>query len=250
MQTMPFPEPASPELERYTIYSRAEILSLLRQLRDEGTLVTAYFGLESDFAVTTLLQLKPDFEEAIFDCASDPLAQRRLLAADHLTFVAFLANVKVQFSARLAEPVAFEGRPAFRVRLPDQLLRLQRRDFFRVQTPNARPATILVPHAKKSHQYESLRVLDISVGGMALLSYPEMFDLDVSGIVDDCYLDLPGVGSVSVRVRVRHIENGRQLEDVRRCGCEFVDLSPQARMMLQRYVNRIDAEERRAAMAA
>ena len=33
--TTPFPEPDSPELERFAIYSRSEIAAWLRQLRDK-----------------------------------------------------------------------------------------------------------------------------------------------------------------------------------------------------------------------
>jgi len=246
MDTSPFPEAESPDLERYTLYSRAEIVALLKQLRDEGTLVTAYFGLASDFAVTLLLQVKTDFEEVILDCVSDKLAQRRLLAAEHLTLVAFLASIKVQFTARHAEAVSYEGKPAFRIRLPDQVLRLQRRDYFRVQTPVTRPPTVLVPHTPGSLQYESLRVLDLSVGGLAILSYPEKFEMTGGTTIDACFLDLPGVGSMSVGLQVRHVEPLAREAGARRCGCEFVDLSPQSRLMLQRYVNRIEADQRRA----
>jgi c-di-GMP-binding flagellar brake protein YcgR len=51
------------------------------------------------------------------------------------------------------------------------------------------------------------------------------------------------VGTVTVRMRVAHVEMGADGAS-RRCGCEFIDLSPQARMMLQRYVQRIDVEQR------
>jgi len=67
--------------------------------------------------------------------------------------------------------------------------------------------------------------------------------------IEGCYLDLPGIGSVSVSLEVRHIDQAARDGGARRCGCEFVDLSPQARLMLQRYVNRIEADQRRAAGA-
>lgn len=245
--TSPFPEPESPELERFAVYSKVEIAAMLRQLRDEGVLVTAYFDQGPGFVVTALLEVNEGFEEVIFDSASDALAQKRLLASRQIVFVGFLDNVKLQFTARIAEATGFENKPAFRVPLPDQLLRLQRRDFFRVRPPLSKPATCLVPYGEDGKQYESLRVLDISVGGLAVLTYPEKFELPTGRVVENCFLDLPGVGSVSVSLNVRHVEQVPRDERARRCGCEFVDMAPQAHVMLQRYVNRIDAENRKLA---
>lgn len=256
--TTPFPEPDSPALEPFMVYARVEIVAMLRQLLEQGTLVTAYGhpsaggaagGANDGFAVTALLSVNPEFEEVVFDNASDPRAQRRLLAAERLTFVAFVQQVKVQFSTHRAEATLFEGKPAFRVRMPESLLRLQRREAFRVRTPLARPAHCLVPYTEDGRQYEKLRLLDISVSGMALLTYPEKFDLTAGTTVEGCYLDLPGVGSVGVAVRIRHVDAVPRDERARRVGCEFVRLAPQARLALQRYVNLLDAESRKVAGA-
>jgi c-di-GMP-binding flagellar brake protein YcgR len=247
--TTPFPEPDSPALEQFNVYARVEIIAVLRQILEEGVLITAYCEGSADFAVTAMLGLKPEFEEVVFDNASDPAAQRRLMAADSLTFVCFLAQVKVQFRTRPAEATTFEGKPAFRVRLPDALLRLQRREAFRVRTPLTKPAHCLVPYSEDGKQYEKLRMLDVSVGGMGLLTYPEKFDLTIGEIVDSCFLELPGIGSIAAGIRVQHVEGLPRDERARRVGCEFVNLAPQSRLMLQRYVNLLDAESRKLAGA-
>jgi c-di-GMP-binding flagellar brake protein YcgR len=245
--TTPFPEPDSPELERFQVYSRVEIVALLRQLAEEGVLVTAYFDAEPGFAVTVVLDVNADFEEVIFDAAAEAVAHKRLLASKHIVFVGFLDHVKVQFVARLAEATQHQGRPAFRVRLPEQVLRLQRRDFFRVRPPLSKPAKCLVPYGDDGKQYESLRVLDLSVGGLAVLTYPEKFDLPCGRLIENCFLDLPGVGSIVVSIHVRHVDPLPKDERARRCGCEFVDMAPAARVALQRYINQVDAENRKVA---
>lgn len=248
--TTPFPEAESPALEPFMVYARVEIISLLRSLGNHGVLTNVYFDDHAGFAVTALLALNPDFEEVVFDVPADDLARRRLLAADELVFVAFVESIKLQFKASRAEPMVHEGRPAFRVRLPDCALRLQRRDSFRVRTPVSKPAFCLVPYPDDGKQYERLRLLDISIGGVALVSYPEHFELPEGGVIQSCYLDLPGVGSVSVSMKVRHVDPMPRDDKARRCGCEFVELAPQARMMLQRYVNKLDAEQRKAVTRA
>jgi c-di-GMP-binding flagellar brake protein YcgR len=248
--TTPFPEPDSPDLEPYVVYSRVEILALLRSLGDAGTLVTVYFDQHAGFAVTVLLAINPDFEEVVFDNASDASTQRRLLATEELVFVAFVDNIKLQFKARKAESTTYDDKPAFRVRLPDQALRLQRRDFFRVKTPVSKPAHCLVPYGDDKKQYEKLRLLDISVGGVGVVTYPEKFDLTAGVRIDECFLDLPGVGSVGVSLKVRHVAPLPRDEKARAVGCEFVDIAPMARTLIQRYVNKLDAEQRKVSARA
>ncbi|MDZ7654053.1 MAG: flagellar brake protein [Burkholderiaceae bacterium] len=248
--TTPFPEPQSPELAPFTVHSRVEIIALLKSLTRGGTLTTAYFDKNAGFAVTVLLAVNPEFDEVVFDNPSDAALLRRLLAAAALTIVAFVDNIKLQFAAGAAAPTTFEGKPAFRVRLPEQLLRLQRRDSFRVRTPITRPAHCLVPYGEEGKQYEKLRLLDISVGGVAVLARPEKFELPVGARIDECFLDLPGIGSVGVSLQVRHLANPTRDDQTRSVGCEFVDIAPLARSLIQRYVNKLDAEHRRLAPAA
>lgn len=258
-QTNPFPEPDAPELELFTVYARAEIIGLLRQLRERGVLTTAYYDRNSRFAVTTLLAVNPEFEEVIFDVPADERAQRHLLAAEDLVFVAFIEHIKLQFRARKAAATLHDGAPAFRVRVPAELLRLQRREFFRVRTPISRPALCLVPctesdgpAAEGGHgeprTYEKLTLLDISVGGLALLTYPHKLTLPPGKTIEGCYLDLPGIGQVTVSLAVKHVDSAGRDGRARSVGCEFVASAPQARMMLQRYVNKLDAEQRKTAV--
>jgi len=245
--TTPFPEPESPDLERFTVYSKVEIAAVLRQLKDEGVLVTAYFDSDPGFLVTVVLDVNDKFDEAVFDVAVDAIAQKRLLASKHIVFVGFLDHIKVQFIVDVAEETQHDGRPAFRIPLPDTIMRLQRRDFFRVRPPLSKPAKCLVPYGEEGKQYESLRVVDLSVGGLAVLTYPEKFDLPAGRLIENCFLDLPGVGSINIAITVRHIDAVPKDEKARRCGCEFVDMAPASRVMLQRYINLIDAENRKVA---
>jgi c-di-GMP-binding flagellar brake protein YcgR len=248
--TTPFPEPESPQLEPYKVSGRVEILGMLRGLREAGAMITAYFDDSASGAVVLLLEVDEEHSRLVFDAPSDHATTERLLQAHCITFVAFHQQIKLQFRATGAARTTFDQQAAFLVALPGEVLRLQRRDSLRMRTPLTRPARCLVPHDSEARHFESLRVLDISVGGAAILSYPEKFELPVSQEIDGCFLDLPGIGSVNVRLRVRHVDTVSRDESARRCGCEFVDLAPQARMMLQRYVNTLEAEARKVAKAA
>jgi c-di-GMP-binding flagellar brake protein YcgR len=250
MQLHPFPEPDAPELEHYMLYSRGEIAAILGRISRDRILVTVYTGSEGEFSVSMILSVDAEFDEVILDMPVSPDAQARLLGARELACVIFFENVKIQFRASLARATTFEGRSAFRVHFPSQMLRLQRREYFRVRAPVTGQATCLVPASRGNAKYESLQLVNISVGGLAVMSYPQNFELPVGETIRDCFLDLPGVGPVNVAFRVVNVYDSKEDSDARRCGCEFVDLSPQARTMVQRYVNRVEAEQRKALGAA
>jgi c-di-GMP-binding flagellar brake protein YcgR len=243
MDTTPFPETESPELERFWLYSKFEIDALIAHLCDDRVPMTVYWGRDGECAVTQIMKVDAVCDQVHFDLPNQPQLQARLLAADDVVCVAFIESVKIQFAIG-APRRSSDGRyPTFLSSLPERVLRLQRREYYRVRTPENLSASCLVPYSGDRTQYESLRVLDLSVGGLAMLAYPRLFDPSVTAVIDRCYLDLPGVGTVTVRLRVAHVDISADGLS-RRCGCEFVDLSPQARMMLQRYVHRIDVEQR------
>jgi c-di-GMP-binding flagellar brake protein YcgR len=241
--TNPFPEPDSAALEPFTVYSGVEITALLERMKAADAPITVYFDRGSAFSLTSLLAVQPP-GTVVFDSVRD---ERRLVAAESLTFVGFIESIKVQFTTGKAVALAFEGAPAFRVAMPDKLLRLQRRDAFRVRALVGKPAYCLVPYGPDSRQYEKLQLLDISVGGVAVVTRPQNFQLPLGKRIADCYLDLPGIGSVGVGLQVRHVEPGAEGKTGGTVGCEFVDVGSQARNQIQRYVNQLDLERRKVA---
>jgi c-di-GMP-binding flagellar brake protein YcgR len=242
MNTTPFPEPESPELERFWTYSKFEIDALVTRLRDERAPMTVYWGRDGEFAVTQVMRVDAVRNEVHFDLPNQPQQQAQLLDAAELVCVAFIESIKLQFAVGAPRRSSSGGFATFQTSLPERVLRLQRREYYRVRTPETLGAKCLVPYSGDRDQYESLRVLDLSVGGMAMLAYPRHFDPSDPRVIDRCYLDLPGVGTVTVRMRIAHVDIEADGQ-TRRCGCEFIDLSPQARMMLQRYVHRISVEQ-------
>ena len=239
--TTPFPEPASRELERFALYGRQEIVGLLRELRDRQVLVTLYYDQGAGFAVSNVLDVSDALDEVIFDSAADRSAQGALCQAREIVLVGFVDNAKIQFNLGGAASVSHQSRPAFRVALPKYVLRMQRRGAVRRQPSAQQPATCLVPVAGEPDRFEAVRVLDIGIGGLAIVAHRGQFELP-DQVLSPCYLDLPGIGQVNVALKVRYLEPMRGAVDDRRCGCEFVDLGGTALRSVQRYVNRLESE--------
>jgi c-di-GMP-binding flagellar brake protein YcgR len=229
----PFPEAESPALERFALHGRDAVAALLGELRLRGSLVTVYYDSAAGFTVGNVL-----------DCAGDADVQRSVALARDIVVVAFLDSTKIQFTLEGAEPVEHEGRAAFRLRLPSRVLRIQRRSAPRRSPFGGRPAICRVPVPGSAGQYEPARVLDISLGGLAVLATPRLFDLSRDQVVGPCHLDLPELGQIGVSLRVRYMEAWPTEVGGRRCGCEFVELGDGARRSLQRYLDRLEEAKR------
>src|SRR5512135_2139326 len=166
----PFPEAESPALERFALHGRDAIVGLLGELRERQTLVTVYYDEAAGFTVGNVLEVDAERDGVVLDCAGDSHAQRAVSTSREVVVIAFLDSTKIQFTLSGAEPVLREGREAFRAPLPARVLRIQRRSAPRRHPPDARPARCRVPVPAAPGRYESVRVLDISLGGMAMLA--------------------------------------------------------------------------------
>jgi len=99
----------------------------------------------------------------------------------------------------------------------------------------------LVPVPGEDGRYESVRVLDISLGGLAMAAPPVLFPLARDQALHTCYLDLPDVGQVTIALKVRYMEAVPTEGGSRRCGCEFMELGGSTLRSLQRYINLLEA---------
>jgi c-di-GMP-binding flagellar brake protein YcgR len=237
-------EPDAPDQERYQVYSRFEIVSLLRAVADARIPVTVYFNQGSEFIVTNVLDVNPEFEELILDLGADNAANQRLLKSARTTVVTFLDRIQLQFHADRAEQTVHEQLPALRVRLPEVLLRLQRREFYRITIPVARPVAASIPDPSAAARRLSLRVVNLSCDGVALVAGESDAPLSPGTILQDCRIELPEVGMVIAALEVRSAatyEEGVR-KNLRRYGCRFVGLPPAVASAIQRYITRTERE--------
>lgn len=233
------PESEDGANQEFQVVSRREIIAILREVIDRRLLVTLYFGAADGFIVTNLLHLNPDFEELVFDQAQDAAVNRVIEAAERLTFVTFVDQIKTQFSTQRAEGTGFENQPALRTRLPQSVLRLQRRNFFRVAAPKAAPLVCQVPMPDGT--LAEFMIDDLSVGGAAILAGPG-FELFAAGTVfENCRIELPEHGVILTTIELRNqAPAGARI----RYGCRFLHLAGTVESLLQRYISQLERTRR------
>jgi c-di-GMP-binding flagellar brake protein YcgR len=250
----PIVEPRLAEIsdsdDRYRVRGALEIAIIFRRLIASHATVSAHAGASGAFFITAVLAFDEDDGTLVLDYGVDAALTERLLRAPKLNFATQLDHVRIQFSATAAEPVHHDGGPAFRVAVPDVLVRLQRREFYRLRIPRGRPlhCAVKLPCADEAcakPARAALPVFDISCGGVALTGWPATFRPQPAIELCDTWLELPNLGTIVADLHIVHVQGPLgQGSSTGRFGCRFVKASPGAATLIQRYINRIEREQK------
>jgi c-di-GMP-binding flagellar brake protein YcgR len=142
----------------------------------------------------------------------------------------------------------FENNEAFYLELPDYLLRLQRRDFFRTPIPASTPVKCIIPLPQENPDdpvvIREISVRDISGGGIGLQCEEKETELLPNNVFPDCRISIPDVGILTVNIEVRNAYNVTTPNNVvhKHVGCRFYQLDNQMNILLQRYITRLQSE--------
>jgi c-di-GMP-binding flagellar brake protein YcgR len=230
---------------QYLLHAKSEILFVLRSLLQHVSQITVFFHEGKDLLLTTLVAVSDD--ALIIDYGASSEMNRKALTVDKLFCVASLKKVRIQFLLRGLTQVTYEGRPAFQAKLPTDLLRLQRREFFRLTMPITRPLKCTIPSTDDAggERFIEVNVVDISGGGLAI-ALPDGVEFEDDAEFPNCSIELPEVGTVTATVAIRNqfeitLRSGAR---VRRAGCEFVKLSGPMLTLVQRYIIKVERERK------
>ena len=229
----------------YQVDSRREIISLLRGLRDSNQLISMVIHNGSEVFITSILDVDDANNRVIVDAAPGKLANQRIAEAPRVSFEGLLDKIGIQFSSSEVEQIDFEDRPALQFSIPLTMIRLQRREYYRINTPLSMPIKVSIPaEIEGKVDILKLSLVDISCGGIAVLDEKKVLDCTIGKSYERCKLDLPGVGLVEIVLQVRNHQelvllNGKSN---RRIGCQFINLSNSVLSHIQRYIMKLERE--------
>jgi c-di-GMP-binding flagellar brake protein YcgR len=236
----------SPDVSQYLVRNPREILSVLRQLVEKRALVLVYPDSKHPSALLSVITVSESDQTLYLDVSNDPELNRRLLSAEHSDCDTQLDRIEIRFQIGALAKTQAVGGEALCCAIPEALLRLQRREFFRLVTPVVNPILCAIPVPasadKKAKSYQA-RVLNISVGGRALV-VPEGLDVAPDMEFKNCQIDLPDSPPIVVTLQVRNIFRITQVDGTEqlRAGFKFMDLKPIQDSTIQRYILRIERE--------
>ena len=248
--TQPNIDPADRDdpLAPYTLHSRADIVFQLRTLQKRKVLVNLDLKGSRQIIVTSVLAINETRGTVILDSARGDALNHDLLSGKGAEFVAQVDGVSISFTTGPVTLCEFEKLPALRIALPQSMVRLQRREHFRVPLPLANPVRCLIPSPLGSEDSEpiSTTLVDIGCGGVAMTDASGRLGTETGRRLTDCRLLLPETEVVVTTLEIRNtaqirLQNGAFQT---RLGCKFIDLPNDMAAHLQRFVMDIERARR------
>ncbi len=248
----PAPRKPGPELlstdefSQFMLKSKSEMFSVFRGLVEHVAQVTMFFNEGRDMVLTSLISY--DDNGLVLEFGASSEMNRKALEAEKLFCVTQLEKVKIQFILRGLKRIESGGSPAFLAPLPESVLRLQRREYYRLTTPITRPlnCTFPLPQEGAPPKLIEAHVADISGGGAGLVGIPLDIPLETGMEFPGCKIDLPEVGVVTVTLQIRSVFESVTRSGIRskRAGCQFVKLPGPMLTLIQRFIIKVERERK------
>ncbi len=225
------------EDQRFRITSSVEILSELRAAIAQRSLLTIRFGGKTECAPSTLLAVDAVTNTLTLDACQNPLDQAKVLSANALTMEAAVHRIRIRFTSVRPASVTYDGRPAMQIAVPAAIVRIQRREAYRIATPINEIVNCRFMHPLLKTREVLLRIADLSVTGMGLTADAGLWPAEPGTVIKNCRIDLPEIGAVNCdALVVRVYENPHTGKQRLWIGCRFLHLPRGAGTLLQRYI--------------
>jgi c-di-GMP-binding flagellar brake protein YcgR len=214
----------------YVIDTRVGIEKLLRAIVQGKRPARVTSRATTESATVRLLEIDSRRARIVFVPLSACPIQTWLSSAREIVFTTDHEGVPIEFTcARPSRTAAGDASGAYVVGFPSFVIRLQRRNAYRLPAPSIQ--CTLRDEAGAGMEFRP-HVLDVSAGGIDLtlpLTEPALN----RSVLYTCTIVLPAHGTVWVRLRVVSVF---RTPDVRRYGCQFMDLPAASELLLQRYI--------------
>ncbi len=231
------------DLERCTLNSPPDVLFELRNLVRQNEKISVIFDEGRKSFLTILIDASEKDGNLYFDIGGSEDVNQAFLRSERAVFVGVVGGIRIQFTVRGSRIATLGGEPAFAVALPKTLLRLQRRDAFRLLLPVTVPYRCRI--RKGPDEAIVLPLYDISVGGVGFQvpAPPKLVSMER---LTNSRLDLREGGLLSVTLEIRYVlaVQSRTDKPMWHIGCQFIKISPLNETLIQRFMARIEAERR------
>ncbi len=237
----------SDEYAQYVLDQPQEICFYLKALARQGELINVYLGDGQQSFLSTLLNVDENNGKLIFDPPQSMDLVQQAQQAQHMTLAVRLEQVKILFRVGAPQITAYDNRPALSTEIPHMLLRLQRREFFRLElagTPPIRCSIHLKSPQTNQHLVE-LNVLDISAGGLRLEAPTSLLQsLEPGIILQDCRLDIPDEPILLIDLQLLKVVEISTLAGSHklRLGCSFHGIPAIRLATIEHYIARVERE--------
>jgi c-di-GMP-binding flagellar brake protein YcgR len=230
----------------FRITSATEISATLQRLVDSGVVLN--LSTPSGAALSSALWTI-DATRGVLSFSADATSPQlsTLSQSSEAMVVGYLDSVKVKFDVR-GLTLEHNGKTTtVRCGIPGEIFRFQRRDYFRVRPLLRSEPVARFRHPSLPDTQLSLRVLDVSMGGCALLLPPDGPTLE-PGLLGSVELELDADTRITVPLYLHHLSTMAVEGRGMKLGCEFHKASNESLRVLQRYIDQTQKKRKMMAL--
>lgn len=231
-----------PENSPFAIHNHLEIVYIFEDLVKNHTAINLDTH-DGTGLITAVLEINAAKNHLHMDVSSDPKVNDKIRASKRIIFSTQF-GVKVRWYASHLKLVTLSDGGAFSMEIPPVIERIQRREYFRLETPQGSKALICkIPLEQGSIE---VTLEDLSVGGIGLTVKGTPHEVFSQGAtLEGCSINFPGAGPATFRLRVCGIYASTRLksgEQMYHIGLEFVNMSRGVEGVVQRQMAQLERD--------
>ena len=233
------------ENSEFAIHNRMEIVFTLSDLA-KGRSAISLDAHDGASLLTTILKVNSEKNQVLVDTSPDDRINDQIINSKKVLFHTN-TGVKVRWYSSNLRLLPQPDGDVFSFAIPDVIERVQRRQYFRLNTPQGSRALICrIPLDEDGEEFVEATIMDMSAGGICISikgSLPEIFSQGAE--LTGCSFELPEVGRIPVGLRVCrawHLKSHHG-EESHRVGMEFQNLSRGASNVIQRYMIELEKDQ-------
>lgn len=231
----------------FRVYSRREIVSLVTSMMERNQLLNLLIKGGAESIITSILDVDEADDSIIIDAAPTTSLNDSIIQSNRISFEAIYNNIRITFNVDKAQECIFQKRPALKIAIPESLIRLQRREYFRISTPVAKPLHVTFRVTKPDGTFATIvtQLNNISAGGVGITDDKMQLKTTLGHIYEDCSLELSDNTLVTVKLQIRDAKETKLTsgKTVMRLGCEFIDLPRAVLAAIQRFITKLEREQ-------
>lgn len=226
----------------FELHNRKEIVFILDDLAKHHTAINLDTN-EGVGLVTSVLEVGADGNHIYLDISPDERINEKIKNSNQFAFTT-QTGIKVRWHATHLQLVSLSDGDAFSMAIPASIERIQRREYFRMNSQMGSRAMICkIPFGSG---FIDAVIADISVGGIGISIKGTPHEIFTEGeVLEGCSIDFPSIGSIPFRFKICGIWTSSQTksgEQMHHIGFEFVDLSRGTETVVQRHMIQLERE--------
>lgn len=230
-----------PEDESFIVRNNKAVLQILNGLKADATSLKISFREGKEDYITTIVDVDVENNAVMFDMSIDDAFNKRLLASDKIGILKE-TGIGIKWESDQHRLITLLDGNALSVEIPNEIVRLQRRELFRLPAPMIKPVVcllsvpnILTPSKNDIIEYE---LADVSLGGVGLIVKKSLHPgIAVGDTFEKCRINFPGAGETSLTLKVRNIIpiKSKSIKQQYRIGLEFIKPSRGNESIIHKY---------------